>query len=150
MAFAWPGASVAFQRHAKLAIVHMYSVTNTTCTKLTSQQSVVSLAPAFLPLCQSLAVRSLSPAEFVYIFCFGFGCWFSVARNPFRVKGPPIKKSSQRKAKLEEMEGNMRSGRVDGATDQWRVHDYITCHLEHGPYLRLMVQAAAGTRRATC
>eukprot|EP00973_Karenia_brevis_P078937 10955070-Karenia_brevis.AAC.1 len=54
----------------------------------------------------------------------------------------------QLEAKLEEMEGNMRSGKIQGTTDQWRVYDHIVRHLEHGPYLRLMVQAPAGTGKS--
>ena len=40
------------------------------------------------------------------------------------------------------------NGRIDGTTDQWRVYQHIVHRLEHGPYLRLMVQAAAGTGKS--
>ena len=39
------------------------------------------------------------------------------------------------------------SGR-DGPTDQWRVYSHILHALEHGPFLRLVVQASAGTGKS--
>ena len=56
---------------------------------------------------------------------------------------------TQLQAKLTEMEENMQRGSSPGVeTDQWRVYRHIVRCLEHGPYLRIMVQASAGTGKS--
>ena len=56
---------------------------------------------------------------------------------------------SELAALLEEMERNMRkTERSDGESDQWRLYKRIVLQLEHGPYLRLGVQASAGTGKS--
>jgi AAA domain len=55
----------------------------------------------------------------------------------------------QLEAELKRRESNMQSGGSDEKpTDQWRVYVYIVRCLEHGPHLRLLVQAAAGTGKS--
>ncbi len=44
---------------------------------------------------------------------------------------------------LEEREAMMQQGSED--SDQWRVYQYVVNRLQTGMYLRLMVQASAGT-----
>ena len=47
---------------------------------------------------------------------------------------------------LERREALLQQGGVDGEeTDQWRVYTHIVGKLHAGEYLRLMVQASAGT-----
>ena len=48
-----------------------------------------------------------------------------------------------------EMENNMkRTKRSDKESDQWRLYRQITKQLRDGPYLRLIVQASAGTGKS--
>ena len=50
---------------------------------------------------------------------------------------------------LTDREEKMRAGRVgDGITDQWRVYQSIVGALERKEYLRMMVQASAGTGKS--
>ena len=64
------------------------------------------------------------------------------APGPPTGSGPAPLTRAQLIAKLEEMENNMREGGTPGVeTDQWRVYKLIIHQLEHGPYLRLMIQA---------
>ena len=52
----------------------------------------------------------------------------------------------QMAAELVDREKKMRCGAVAGCvTDQWRCYQYITDCIQRGDYLRLMVQASAGT-----
>lgn len=46
---------------------------------------------------------------------------------------------------LTDREAKMRASKHGGVTDQWRVYKYITDSIAHGKWLRLMVQASAGT-----
>lgn len=56
---------------------------------------------------------------------------------------------AQLEAKLQEMEKNMQLDAPPGEeADQWRIYKHIIQHLENGPYLRLMVQASAGTGKS--
>ena len=48
-------------------------------------------------------------------------------------------------AKLQEREANMQSGAGDGLMDQWRVYRDVTSKIERGEYVRMLVQASAGT-----
>ena len=53
---------------------------------------------------------------------------------------------TEMKAELEKREGMMQEGPVgEGVPDQWRVYQYLTGEIEAGRFLRLMVQASAGT-----
>ena len=45
-------------------------------------------------------------------------------------------------------EENMRSGSGDGVPDQYRVYTDITGAIERGEYLRMLVQASAGTGKS--
>ena len=55
----------------------------------------------------------------------------------------------QLRALLAEREQKMREGGPGGAlTDQWRVYQHIVGSIERGEYLRLMVQASAGTGKS--
>ena len=50
---------------------------------------------------------------------------------------------------LAEREEKLRTGRnLDGITDQWRVYKDITSAIQRGEYLRLIVQADAGTGKS--
>jgi len=70
--------------------------------------------------------------------------------------GPPDEASNlntklnpeQLKRLLEEREAQMRQGPEDGVTDQWRVYSHIIGCIQRGEFLRLMVQASAGTGKS--
>ena len=50
---------------------------------------------------------------------------------------------------LRRREANMQSGGTpEAATDQWRVYQQIISQLSNGPFLRLLVQASAGTGKS--
>ena len=57
---------------------------------------------------------------------------------------------AQLEAELATRERTMQQsqGGRDGPTDQWRVYSHILDALEHGPFLRLVVQASAGTGKS--
>ena len=68
---------------------------------------------------------------------------------------PAVKPSLTTRMTLEEMktelldrESKMKAGCVHGETDQWRVYQHIVLSIQRGEYLRLMVQASAGTGKS--
>ena len=55
----------------------------------------------------------------------------------------------QLQEELRQREANMQSGGTPGApTDQWRVYQHVVRCLRDGPFLRLLVQASAGTGKS--
>ena len=57
--------------------------------------------------------------------------------------------SEQLRTLLDQRVEMMRSGAAEGGvTDQFRVYQYIVQKIESGDYLRLMVQASAGTGKS--
>ena len=54
----------------------------------------------------------------------------------------------QMKAELLDRESKMQAGGTNGQTDQWRVYQYIIGSIIRGEYLRLMIQASAGTGKS--
>ena len=54
----------------------------------------------------------------------------------------------QMKIELEDRENKMKYSSTKKETDQWRVYQHIVSSIERGEYLRLMVQASAGTGKS--
>ena len=54
----------------------------------------------------------------------------------------------QMKIELEDRESKMKYSSTKKETDQWRVYQHIVSSIERGEYLRLMVQASAGTGKS--
>jgi hypothetical protein len=78
---------------------------------------------------------------------------FQQADGPCEEGGAAANDGNMSRAQLEEelrrREANMQTGGTPEApTDQWRVYRHIVAALKDGPYLRLVVQASAGTGKS--